>query len=118
MYMKTGAISQRLEEDSSSSKENGWWIVDAMRDTQAKESQTAPSKAVQTFLTEKVEEVQEKHGSIPSSLVRPYPQATSVMNGTPQSLKTTLDLEEVRKTVHATKAAGWEEGEQAKYISR
>lgn len=35
-----------------------------------------------------------------------------------KSLKTTLDLEEVRKTLLATRAAAWEEAEQAKYISR
>lgn len=80
--MKAGPFSQRTEKDSNSSKENGWSIVDAVRDAQAKESQTAPFKAVQTFLTEKVEEAKKKHGGIPSCVVRPSPQSASVMNGT------------------------------------
>lgn len=92
---------------------------DAMRGAQVmKEAQTAPSKAVQTFLTEKVDE--EVHSGIPSDgVMHLSPRSARVMNGTAQqSLKSTLGLEEVRKTLHATRAAGWEEAEQAKCISR
>lgn len=35
-----------------------------------------------------------------------------------KSLKSNVDLDEVRKTVIATRAAAWEEAEQAKYMAR
>ncbi|XP_024366717.1 uncharacterized protein [Physcomitrium patens] len=79
--LKGAPLLRRVETDSSAAKENGWSMAHDDLRGEAKESQTAPFKSIQSALADKTVEPgarKVKRGGIPLTKT---PQSASVMNG-------------------------------------